>query len=66
MRLDFSIIDFEQEYAGWIVELYPANIYLFKVNNRNTIMWNIMWNIFKVNNKNTNTTSLTSLWCFYC
>ena len=66
MRLDFSIIDFEQEYAGWIVELYPANIYLFKVNNRNTIMWNIMWNIFKVNNKNTKATSLTSLWCFYC
>ena len=50
MRLDFSIVDFKQEYAGWIVELYPANIYLFKVNNRNTIMWNI----FKVNNKNTN------------
>ena len=66
MRLDFSIVDFKQEYAGWIVELYPANIYLFKVNNRNTIMWNIMWNIFKVNNKNTNATSLTSLWCFYC
>ena len=23
-------------------------------------------NMFKVNNKNTRTTSLTSFWCFYC
>ena len=36
---------------------YPANIYLFKVYNRNTRKWNIT----KVKNKNTRTTSLTSL-----
>ena len=31
----------------------PANIYLFKVNNRNTIKRCKIWNMFKVNNKNT-------------
>ena len=25
-----------------------------------------VWNMFKSNNKNTRTTSMTSLWCFYC
>ena len=25
-----------------------------------------MWNIFKVNNKDTRTTSLSSFWCLYC
>ena len=35
----------------------PANVYLFKVNNRNTSK---VWNMFKVNNKNTSTTSPTS------
>ena len=25
-----------------------------------------MWNIFKINNKITRTTSLTLFWCFYC
>ena len=39
-----------------------ANIYLLKVNNRNTRK---VWDIFKVNNKNTRTTSLTSFWWFY-
>ena len=38
----------------------PANIYLFKVNNRNNRCEKYkMWNMFKVNSKNTRTTSLT-------
>ena len=41
-----------------------ANIYLFKVSNRNTRKK--MWNMFKVNNKNIRTTSVTSFWCFFC
>ena len=41
----------------------PANIYLFKVNNRNTKKK--VWNMFKVNNNNTRKTSLTSLWYFF-
>ena len=40
------------------VVTFPANIYLFKVNNGNT--GKEMWNMSKVNNKNTRTTSLTS------
>ena len=36
----------------------PANIYLFKVNNKNTRK---KWNILKVNSKNTRTTSLTEV-----
>ena len=28
--------------------------------------YNNMWNLFKVSNKDTRTTSLTSLWCLYC
>ena len=27
---------------------------------------NNMWNLFKVNNKDTKTTSVTSFWCLYC
>ena len=39
---------------------YPANIYLLNVNYKNPR------DIFKVNNKNFKTTSLTSFWFFYC
>ena len=42
----------------------PANIYLFKVDNK--ILEKGMKNMFKFDNKNTRTTSLTSFWCFYC
>ena len=28
--------------------------------------YNNMWNLFKVSNKDTRTTSLTSFWCLYC
>ena len=38
--------------------LHPANIYLFKVNNRNT--GKKVRNMFKVNNNNTRTTSIPS------
>ena len=40
-----------------------AVVYLLKVNNRNT---STMWNLFKVNHKDTRTTSLTSFWRIYC
>ena len=36
----------------------PSNIYLFKVNHSK------VWNVVRVNSKNTTTTSLTSFWCF--
>ena len=36
------------DFSGDIIK-YPANIYLFKVNNRNTRK---RWNILKVNSKN--------------
>ena len=39
--------------------LSPASIYLFRVNNGNT---NSLWNLFKIKNKDTKTTSLTSFW----
>ena len=42
---------------------YPVNIYWFRVNNRNPRKRRDM---FRVNNKNTIATSLTSLQCFYC
>ena len=47
-----------------LYNLYLANIYLFKVNNRSTKKK--VWNMFRVNNKNTRMTSITLLWCFYC
>ena len=40
----------------------PANIYLFKVNNRNKKK---VWNMFKVNSKNNKTTRMTSFWYIY-
>ena len=40
----------------------PANIYLLKVNNRNTRKKE--WNMFEVNNKNIRATLLTLFWCF--
>ena len=42
----------------------PANIYLLKVNNRNT--WKKVSNMFTVNNKNTREVWMTSFWCSYC
>ena len=41
----------------------PANICLFKFNDRKTKK---LWNISKVNIKITRTTSMTSSWCFCC
>ena len=58
---------FWKEYWGlgyvsiWIrgfPDIYTANIYLLKVNNKNTRKK--VWNIFKVNNKNTRTMLVTS------
>ena len=48
----------------WLIIFYTrksslTNIYLFKVNDRSTKK---MWNMFKVNNKNTRTT----FYCIYC
>ena len=53
----------QKMYVMFSVSIYynPANIYLFKINNRNRKK---VWNMFKNNNKNTTTTSLTSFWCF--
>ena len=47
------------------VEIILVNIYVLKVNNGNTLKRCEIW-LFKVNNKNTRTTSLTSFWSFYC
>ena len=44
-----SIVNFRQG-PKYVTEYFPANIYLFKVNNRNT----------------RKLTSLMSFWCFYC
>ena len=41
--------------------VFSVGNYLFKVNNEKYIKWNL----FKVNNKNTKTTSLTSPWYLY-
>ena len=41
-------------------DIVPANIYLFKVNNRNTRRK--VWNMFKAKNKNTRT--MASFWYF--
>ena len=49
--------------AGWIIRVYPAKIYLCKVNNINTRKRN--GNMLNVNNKNIGTKSRTSFWCFY-
>ena len=48
------------------INVSPANIYLFKVTNRNPKTYKKVWNMFKVNNKNTRMTSVTLFWCFYC
>ena len=44
------------------MKAYIANIYLLTLNNRNTR--NKCKNMFKVNNKNTRTTSITVTWFF--
>ena len=62
--------DFEKSKIEKLLNL--ANIYWFKVNNRNTrkrceiCKWNIQSEMFKVNNKNTRTTSMTLFGRFYC
>ena len=42
----------------------PANIYLFKVSNRNTRKW--CGRCSKLTTKNTRAASMTSFWFFYC
>ena len=44
-----------------------ASIYLFKVSNRNTyeILFHNVWNMFKVNYKDTTLRPLTLFWCLY-
>ena len=62
--------DFEKSKIEKLLNL--ANIYWFKVNNRNNrkrceiCKWNIQSEMFKVNNKNTRTTSMTLFGRFYC
>ena len=49
----------------WQFELsFPASSDLFKVNYRNSRKK--LRNMFKVNDKDTRTMSMTSFWCFYC
>ena len=43
---------------------FLANVYLFKVNNRNSRKK--VWIMLEAINKNTRTMSITSFWCFYC
>ena len=55
LNSDLSLGSFEMH--------FPANIYLFKINSRNTRKrCNICT---KLTNKNTRTKSMTSLWCLY-
>ena len=49
--------------ASTFVVYIPANIYLFKVNNRHTRRR--CKKMFKVNNKDTRALSMTSFLCFY-
>ena len=41
---------------------YPTSIYVLRVNNRNT---DKVWDMFKVNNKDTRMTPVASFWCLY-
>ena len=54
---------FPKELWEFFWKISQANIYLFKVNNRNTKK---VANSFKVNNKDARTTSLTSFCYLYC
>ena len=49
--------------GGFVSSHSPASIFLFKVNNGNT---RTMWNLFKVNNKDSVMKSMTQFWCLYC
>ena len=58
----------KKSYCNWLwsfqsslyIAYLPLNIYLFKINNRNTTKR------FKICSKLTAKTQMTSLWCFYC
>ena len=57
----------DSEHLFWRISTnghFPANIYFFKVSNRNTKKR--CGKKVLSNNKNTRTTSLTSFWYFYC
>ena len=56
-------INFQKRNFKHVLCLDQANIYLFKVNNKNKKK---VYNISKVNNKNTRTTSVTSFQCLHC
>ena len=48
-------------YLAMILSLIPVNIYLNKINNRNTRKK--LWNMFEANNKDTRTTLFALFWC---
>ena len=60
----FPVLKLFHNYLSKIQQRTKINrIYLVKVTNRNTRIK--VWNMFKVNNKNTKTTPMASFWCFY-
>ena len=61
---DFDKLSSVEFYGGFIQYNNSANNYLFKISKRNRRKRFEM--MFKVNNRNTRTISLTSFWCFYC
>ena len=61
---DFDKLSSVEFYDGFIQYNNSANNYLFKISKRNRRKRFEM--MFKANNRNTRTISLTSFWCFYC
>ena len=61
--LIFMFTPFSKLWTWFTVQIwiFPVGIYLFKAIHQNNV-----WNLFKVSNKNTRTTSMTPFWCFYC
>ena len=62
-NLFYFILKRWSRFEQYAVMLSPASIYLFQVNKKH---WKIVWNMFKVNNKNNSTTPLTWFWRFSC
>ena len=55
------IVDFVQANADWVLVLSQLTF----TSSKSTVEI-LAKDVFTVNNKNTRTMSLTSLWCFYC
>ena len=64
LKFRFELV-FEKLFQPWINSSHGSSQLIFTCSNSTKKHWEKLQNMFKVHNKNTRATSMTSLYCFY-